>query len=160
MVTFRFNSEVSNDTFVMPLMSLAFSLATFWRWSSINCCFFGRNAKCFNPRDSGVDELHKSLVANKILRYNVRPRCGVLLKHRTRFSDSFDMKSMLLLFSLKRNNLHCYPTFRYAALAIQFCNYWYTEVTASCQINQVKRFHFVLYNFSKLLHFQNNANRT
>jgi hypothetical protein len=51
--------SIINSTFVIPLMSLAFSFATFCRWSSMSCCFFGRMAKCFKPSDSGVDELRK-----------------------------------------------------------------------------------------------------
>lgn len=49
--------DIQEDTFVMPLISLAFSIATFCLRSSINCIFFGRMAKCFRPRDSGVDVL-------------------------------------------------------------------------------------------------------
>mmetsp|Transcript_31415 Transcript_31415/g.45202 ORF Transcript_31415/g.45202 Transcript_31415/m.45202 type:complete len:209 (+) Transcript_31415:241-867(+) len=47
----------SDICFAIFSIIFALSFAIRCRLSSINCCFFGRKAKCFKPNDSGADVL-------------------------------------------------------------------------------------------------------
>ena len=58
--------HLSLITFAILSIIFAFSFATRCLASSISCCFFGRNAKCFNPKDSGLEVL-KGKKVGKIL---------------------------------------------------------------------------------------------